>query len=103
MCVQARKHGEGEGDRYATQVMSFQVKAPAGSDITWGASSAGPRNRGDTWVTSHDSVEKRREIFGAVVAEQKTDKSDYILLNMHPRSNTHTHHISVACVCVSVL
>lgn len=55
-------------------------------------------------MTSPDGIERRREIFGAVVAEQKTDKSDYILLkHAPPLHHTHTHHISVASVCVSVL
>lgn len=59
--------------------MSFQVKGPGGSDITGGGGAlAGPKNRGDTSVMSSNGVTtRRRETFGAAVAEQKTDKSDY--------------------------
>lgn len=69
------------GNSYATDMMSLQVKAPA--EVTsLGSSPVQTKSRGHT----DDVMKQRSEEEG----ERKTHKSDYILLNMHPRFITHT-------------
>ncbi len=87
-CLWSHMQERERGDSYATEDDVTSGEGPA--EVTSSGSSP-VQNQGDTPVMSSNSVERRREIFGAVVAEQKTDKSDYILLNMHPRFITQTH------------